>query len=261
MFISPSFLATRSFGIEPTGFLSASTLDTQLRCRACGAPTKEADEISPSSLKETFTDFSSLAQPESTILCAACDTVLSKPGVFLQLKSGVSVFNDSAIYQLEEKGLTQSHLSWLWQSPPPVPFCVVVKTGKQQHLTWRAPVTVSPDKIFVRMGETLGVIRRKILFAARNEALALKPFNPDRTKGKPKKEKFGAPLAETPFFCGDTRKPLAKTVALKFWVMKAINEGGITQDMITNLLQLNPFEVWALGHSLHPPAQPKATAI
>lgn len=261
MFISPSFLATRSFGIEPTGLRSSSVLDTRLRCRACGAPTKETDEVSPSSLKETFTDFSSLEQPESTLLCAACDTVLSKPGVFLQLKSGVSVFNDSAIYQLEKKGLTQCHLSWLWQTPPAAPFCVVVKTGKQQHLCWRAPVTVSPDRVFIRMGEKLGFIRRKILLAARHEALALIPFNPDRTKAKPKKEKIGTPLAENPFFCGDTRKPLAKTVALKLWVIQAINEGVITQNMIKNLLQLNPFEVWALGHSLHPPVAPKATVL
>lgn len=257
MIISPSAIAISSVGLALSGDYINDSPTMALTCTVCGASIGEGqryDDFTPTS---SFTNQLALALPGGKHICGACKTVMTT-GEF-QMKFATGLFCNDGFFPIMRK----EHRAWAFLTPPATPFVVTIQTAKQQHVVWRAPVTISRDLILVRVGEQIIRLRRQRLVSAREAALRLDEARKQADAGKSKKSAAPKPddAAESPFVTDWKFQSTAGGV-MKRWSSELIKQGAISESDKIALTTLNAGEVWALQAVLHrTPTKPEAVSI
>lgn len=250
MNISPCALAIKALGLRPEGTLTCTEEHATESCAVCGAKLVTGEPIDTLALPPSFTNQSSLADSGGKWRCGACTAVMVR-SVFQMGMSTILITGDG-VFPIVRK----EHRSWLFLTPPEPPFAIAIQNAQQQHVLWRAPVSLSKDLLMIRVGERLVRIRRPHLLAARDAAQHLHSIR--KTAGRPVKDGV-----ENPFI--NEWKMLSQSGGqLKGWAMKLIQdqEKPLPAEHMSRLLSLNAGEAWALTAALFEhPVKPDALTI
>lgn len=160
----PSELVAKALSLSPDGSLPRWEGEAS-HCSHCAVGIAEGDAYSPLKAGAFFSDTRDLADA-SSIVCWRCVHLRSK--VLLNGLSYALVTQD-AIYPIAK----DVHKAWLFLTPPEPPFLALHSSSTMQHLAWRTPVTLSKERIFIRFGGTLHVVRPALLRSAISIASAL----------------------------------------------------------------------------------------
>lgn len=257
MILSPSSLALSALGLSPSGAL-CNTAGEGLACAICGTAISTNDIYDVLDLPTSFTNKNSIASPGGKHICGACNTVMSA-GEF-QMRLATGLFCKDGFFPIMRK----EHRAWAFLTPPEPPFSVTIQTAKQQHVVWRAPVTLSRNLILVRIGEQIVRLRRPMLIAAREAVLRMSEARQRAATGaKTKKSEKSAPVesVESPFVT-DWKFQSSAGGVLKLWAETLINEGGVSNPDRETISLLNAGEIWALQAVLHlKPVKPAPLCI
>lgn len=192
-------------------------------CGHCGKPIAEGDYCGASGSSSFFSDTRHLANLNG-LSCAACLVLKSQPGTF--------AFMDKVITR---NGLQfikpDAGKRWLFLNPPKEPFVANLSSAKMQHLVFRTPVSLSPDRFNLRFGRQLFTIRPAIL----KNALAIN-----------EKLQRSSERGHEPLFARNDRD-LRDSLhgRLSFAARKNLNN-----DDIDFILRMTPGETWAMGYLL-----------
>ena len=137
------------------------------RCAYCGRPIGAGEAYVPFAPGPAFMDDLSLAAKGSDMTCIWCQTLLDATGL---RASGFGAFSlaQGAIPFRKLK-----EIAAVLEEPPTPPFVLVFATNKNQHMAWRAPVNLSRDLFYVRVGFFDLKIRRPALLAAWDASIRL----------------------------------------------------------------------------------------
>lgn len=151
-----STIVLRALGWAPDG-VPAKKEGT---CAYCGQPIHVGDLHVRFSAGPAFMDDLSLADRGSGMTCGYCVPLLSRDGL---MASGYGVFS-------ERGGVTPfrkwADIAAALREPPEPPFVAVYATANNQHMAWRAPVNLSRDLFYIRVGLRDLKIRRPMLLDA-----------------------------------------------------------------------------------------------
>lgn len=235
--ISPSRLMTKACGLplEGTHFVTESMIGE--RCAVCGDTLRTGEPVDELNLPPSFTNHASLAIPGGEWRCGACTSVMTR-SVF-QMAASTVIFSEEGVFPIVKK----EHRAWAFMTPPEGPFAICVQNAKQQHVVWRAPVSLSKENILVRVGEQVLRIRRQVLMNARAEAIHLDGLK--RAQGRPTKDGY-----ENPFYV-DWKLQSVASGDFKSWLNTLLFTHQISPKDIPAILSLNGAEAWALGAVLH----------
>jgi CRISPR type IV-associated protein Csf1 len=161
----PSEVIAAALDLQPDPSLPAWEAEQPGQCSHCAAPIKTGDPYSELSAGAFFSSTRDLAC-FSGIVCWRCVHLRSKT-----LLNGLSytVTTATDIYSLAK----DAEKAWLFLTPPEPPFVVCHSSSTMQHLSWRTPVTLSRERINVRYGDNLFVVRPALLRQALEYAEAL----------------------------------------------------------------------------------------
>ena len=128
-------------------------------CAYCGLSIQEGDLCIPFSAGQAFMDDLSLAAKGSGLTCGYCATLLTVDGLRM---SGYGMFYKGGVIPFRKwKDIAEGI-----RNPPEPPFVAVYATANNQHMAWRAPVNLSRDLFYVRVGlRDLKIRRQKLLEA------------------------------------------------------------------------------------------------
>lgn len=235
--ISPSRLMVTACSLPLEGTLVVSEAMTHEHCAVCGDQLRLGEPVDVLDLPASFTNQAALAQPGGDWRCGACTSVMTRP-VF-QMAASTVLFSADGVFPIVKK----EHRAWAFMTPPEGPFAICIQNAKQQHVVWRAPVSLSKENILVRVGEQVLRIRHRVLMEARTEAIALDSVK--RKQGRPTKDGI-----ENPFFV-DWKLQSAASGEFKTWLPTLLATHQIARSDIPAILSLNGAEAWALGAVLH----------
>ena len=141
--VSPSQVLCDAAGIAPEG----GPAESAGVCTLCGTPHEKGDCVSPFEMKDSFTNWSALAAPGSQWVCGYCQATLAAT----RMKAfQCLVASREGVF----RALANNEIAHVLLNPPPPPFIVHIgMVGKSSHVTWRTPVSMSRDVLFVRDGE------------------------------------------------------------------------------------------------------------
>lgn len=161
--MSSSVLVTKAMGKEAEGVPS----EKEGICAYCGLIIQKGDLCSKFSPTPAFMDDHSLAGKGSDIFCGYCAPLLSAKGL---RESGYGMFSekDGALPFRKWADIARA-----LENPPTPPFVAVYATANNQHMAWRAPVNLSRDIFYVRVGLRDLKIRRPVLLKAREAAVKI----------------------------------------------------------------------------------------
>lgn len=166
MKLTSSIIVTRAIGRKPDGIPAPEAG----QCAYCGLDIAVGDLYVPFSVGAGFMDELSLAVRGSSMACGHCAVLMgadalreTSHGVF-SLEEGVKPFRKWADIG---RALTE---------PPHGPFVAVYATANNQHMAWRAPVNLSRDLFYVRVGLRDLRIRRQAMLDAVESAVRLAEF-------------------------------------------------------------------------------------
>ncbi len=251
--ISPSLLAIKALGIEPEG---TEVAKDDCECAVCGTAIRSGEVVDNLRLPESFTNRAALANPSGRFRCGACTAVMTRKE--FQMGLSTAIFGADGYFPIMKK----ESRAWAFMNPPQPPFSICIQNAQQQHVVWRAPVTLSRDLLLVRVGEQVVRIRREKLMAARLVAISLneKRQAPEQTNSAGSKRQRGRPETlslESPFI-SDWKLQSAEGGRIKWWVEKLSTNGLVDQSDLDLLFSLNGGEVWALSAVLADPVQPES---
>lgn len=151
---SPSKLYCQAAGIRPSG---TATADRSSTCAMCADTILVGDLCTPAKgqFTDAFNNKLDLVEGARTV-CGHCGPLWTKD--WLQKYSKTYACADG-VFKLASN---EDMASFLF-NPPPAPFVAILSTTQQQHLIWRTPVNYNQERIVIRMGDELLVIRRKLL--------------------------------------------------------------------------------------------------
>lgn len=156
MMLSPSQIACDAVGLSAdVDDLLAISEDTS--CVTCGVHLSTGDLVAHWSPKDSFTDYSALADKTGKYVCQHCNVVLNV-GDFSQ-RWLQTIFHKTGCYQTASSDMRAHALL----NPPPPPFVWILGDQKVQHVVWKAPVTLDHEAIFIRFGERTLMIRKSYL--------------------------------------------------------------------------------------------------
>lgn len=230
--ITASQLTVRAAGIKPLGDRLAGPEHTGYRCAVCGAQIEAGEPFESLSLPRTFTNHASLAIPKGDWRCGACSAIMGNSE--FQMGASTILVCSEGIFPIVRK----EHRAWAFLTPPEPPFVIAIQNAKQQHVIWRAPVTLSKDLITLRLGEQIFRLRRQKLLECVEVAKRLDAVR--RTAGRPMKDVIESP------FVNDWKFQSANGGQLKGWVWKLKEGQEIDQTDFAALTELNGGEAWAL---------------
>ena len=258
--ISPSAIALQALNLAPQGDHVAHKEDS-IRCAMCGTFVNPGETYSFLMLKESFTNQLAMAIPGGTHVCGACHVVMNT-GAF-QMSLATAVVSASGYFPIMKK----ENRAWAFLDPPEPPFFITVQNAQQQHVVWRAPVSLSKDLILVRVGEQILRLRRPQLIKARDIVFRLNEYrrNAARTGNKEKKT---PDFAESPLVA-EWKYQSVDGGTVKAWYSNSNPEkpglleiGAVTLAEHAHLMSLNAGEVWALQAVLHyKPVKPDCLTI
>jgi CRISPR type IV-associated protein Csf1 len=145
-----------ALGMKPDGVPSKK----ETACAFCGSEIHIGDLCVPFSVGGAFMDARSFAAPGSETTCGYCIQVLSAEGLRLTGHGLFSLDNGFALFR-KWKDIAAG-----LENPPAGTFVAVRATANNQHMAWRAPVNMSRDLFYVRVGLRDLKIRRPILLKA-----------------------------------------------------------------------------------------------
>jgi CRISPR type IV-associated protein Csf1 len=174
--LTSAVIVAKALGYQPDG-VPAEQAGV---CALCGLEIKQGDLCSPLSLGAGFVDDHDMVGKGSKILCAYCPEAKTAVGL---RETGFGVFSAAGVQPFRK-----------WQDivtavidPPQPPFVMTYATADNQHMAWRAPVNLSREMFYVRVGLRDVKIRRQVLLDAvehcriLGEALfANRKVNPDK---------------------------------------------------------------------------------
>lgn len=252
MITSPSHLAIAALGLAPEGTMACPENSS---CAVCGSLIHEGDLVDGLALPDSFTSRAALAHPEGSYRCGACTAVMTRPE--FQMSFSTAIFNRDGYYSIARK----ENRSWAFLTPPEPPFAICIQNAQQQHVVWRAPVSLSKDILMVRVGEQVIRLRRPALVAARSVALMLNEqlaqSDVKRKPGRPESAEF----IRSPF-TADWKLQTVGGGRPASWVSDLVEKGQVQPADLAPLECLNGGEVWALNAVLHPaPVKPEPLAL
>lgn len=247
MIISPSRLVVDATGLPFEGADVCDERHIGQHCAVCGDALVTGEPVDPLDLPASFTNHSALALPGGDWRCGACNVVMTR-SVF-QMAASTVLISREGIYPIVRK----EHRAWAFLTPPAGPFAISIQNAKQQHVIWRAPVSLSSENIMIRVGEQVVRVRQRMLLAARDEAILLNGLN--RSQGRPIKDGIENP------FVNDWKMQSPQGGRFKLWLCKMIEAEEVKSDQIKTLLSLNGAEAWALTAALYgDPQKPESIA-
>lgn len=217
------------------------------RCAVCGGPLNAGEPVDSLVLPKSFTNHAALAIPGGDWRCGACTAIMGRS--IFQMGAATVLITEQGVYPIDRK----EHRAWALMHPHAGPFAISIQTAKQQHVVWRAPVSLSPEVVLLRVGEQLFRIRKRLLLEAIGEAKKLDAIN--NSKGRPVKAGIENP------FVNDWKFQNANGGRFKSWVLGLLRDGAISQQELPALFRLNGAEAWVLTAALHDtPVQPESIA-
>lgn len=156
MIPTSSQVIVRALGWEPDG---APSRESGL-CAFCGAAIAQGALATAFSVGPSFMDDLSLAARGSKLVCGCCSVLLSADALKV---TGHGAFSeeDGALPFRKWADITAA-----LTHPPKPPFVMVRATANNQHMAWRAPVNLSRNLFYVRVGLRNLKIRRTMLLQA-----------------------------------------------------------------------------------------------
>lgn len=139
--LTSSILIAQALGLQPQGVPAIRDAN----CTMCGADIHEGDPCAPFQVGNGFTDDLSLAARGSDVICGHCVHMTSAEGL---RNTGYGVFSMDGTRPFRKWADIASAL----ENPPQPPFVMTYATAKNQHMAWRAPVNLSRDVFYVRVG-------------------------------------------------------------------------------------------------------------
>ena len=260
--ISPSQVLCDAAGIAPEG----SPAESAGVCALCGTPHEKGDCISAFEMKDSFTNWSALAAPESPWVCGYCQATLASA----RMKAfQCLVASRDGVF----RALANNEIAHVLLNPPPPPFIVHIgMVGKSSHVTWRTPVSMSRDVFFVRDGElSLKINMPRVLrdIQADRELMALyvqdlaaqaekkledaakEPGAPKKGK-KPAKAKLATkakPMRScvylTPGFANGRNGEILDEIR-GYVARERANDNAIPDRLMQQLQTLSPGDLWAM---------------
>lgn len=151
--IYASEIACSAAGLEPRGDIHQGA---RTCCAMCGRPIVAGDLSSPVLLninKVTFTDLGRLSA--SDYLCGFCPPTIVQT---ISRKFQRAVITPQGVYSMN----TDEARAWLWTSPPPAPFVVIINSNSTAtfHYLWQTPVTLDNRLIAVNFDGVVAHISR-----------------------------------------------------------------------------------------------------
>lgn len=178
MFESAPQLLASAMGVAPdTGddrcFYCGASCDQSRPLKRQKRRYKKGEEKPPEYLKPTFTDWASVAVPESDYCCSGCVLALNE---FAEIngKSRQKMRNYSwVITETEAEPLTKADIAKLRSvclDPPRPPFAIVIAATGQKHTLFRSPVNQGEGAVTVqfetdRITYDVPQLRERILLA------------------------------------------------------------------------------------------------
>lgn len=154
--ITSSVVIANALHIAPDG-VPAKTAGC---CALCGLEIEVGDLYSPLRLGDAFMDDVSMAARGSQLMCGYCPPLMTAETL---RATGYGAFNAvSGLHPFRKWVDVADRLT----NPPETPFVMVYATANNQHMAWRAPVNLSRDMFYVRVGLRDLKIRRQILIDA-----------------------------------------------------------------------------------------------
>lgn len=157
------------------------SLDTgKNRCFYCGSPCDDARPLRPAVkanrkyITDTFTDWASVAYPESDYCCVGCSIALNEKSN-INGRSGQKMRNYSWIITRDSAtAMTKADVIRIREAcldPPQPPFAIVIAASGQKHTLFRAPSNNRRDIITIQF-ETEQVTYRPVDLSARLQLVA-----------------------------------------------------------------------------------------
>lgn len=242
---SASAIACEALGIKPDG-IPAKTAG---RCAYCGAPIAAGELCVPFAPSGAFTNGPDLAARGSRICCPPCGYVVTTPGLMATQRG---VFSRAGVQPFSKWADMRSALL----DPPDPPFIMVSATRKNQHMVWRAPVNLSREQFYVRVGDMDLLVQparlnRLVACCAIVKGVMERAKQQTKPTSKTKPEKASTMLPH-PFvgFSTDVKEPVVGLLALDFAKLDALDESSEYQAALTALQTMTTGECWALTFAL-----------
>lgn len=150
--ITSSLIICNALGIKPDGIEA----ENACVCGFCGLALEPGQLVATMRYGAKFTDHSSLAAPSSKIMCGWCAVLMSPESI---RETGYGAFGADGTKPFRK----WADIAHILMDPPEPPFVLVRATANNQHMAWRAPVNLSKDLYFVRVGLRDLRIRRPML--------------------------------------------------------------------------------------------------
>lgn len=232
--------------LEPFGVPSTKSG----RCAMCGHAIEEGDLSVRLKVKDGFVDDLFMACRGSDMLCSHCGPLMTAAGIML---SGYGAFSvEDGFLPFRKWGEVMN----LLLEPPKPPFVMVRATANNQHMAWRAPVNMSRDQFYVRVGLRDLKIRRSYLKQGIQDAIALGEAIAEHRaaeSGKPAKARLGKTLPN-PFNHMDPDIKNIQHGQLSY-LAPVVAEGNPELTAALNrLMDLTLGESWAMRFVLTPDA-------
>lgn len=266
--LSPSRIAVAALNVPMVGNQCADTRHTSERCAVCGGPIHEHEPFdSDFKLPNSFTSWASLADEFGHVRCGAC-TAIQTNQVF-QGTYGSGLFSKDGFRQ----ALKRSHRAWLIRNLPAPPFIFVIQTTRSQHTVWRAPITTSVERIYVRVGEQLMTARMPLLRQAADEArnvlwpavaaMRQAALDEQLTKGKKKKTAKPIEVNRSPFITEAIEWKTIGAGMLKPQIAQVFSRGILSLSNAPATFSVNAAEAWLLDAMLNdqPEEPPLITSL
>lgn len=160
--LSPSRIAIEALQIPIDGIHAKE----DGACAYCGTVINAGDLCVKTDISKGFLDGRSMARGSSKVTCPHCAQTL---------KSTFLMSHGHGMFSAEGKQPFQKwkDVAHALNNPPKPPFIAVYATAKQQHIVWRAPINLSRDVFYVRVGLRNLRIRRVMLEAIKEACRVL----------------------------------------------------------------------------------------
>lgn len=159
MTLTSSVVVARALDVAPLGEPSQK----HGLCAFCGLEITPDDRVTDlkKNISKGFMDDLSLAARGSQMLCGYCTYLKSDTGL-KAAGGGYGVFSPAGVQSFRKWAEVAEALT----NPPEPPFVMIYATAQNQHMAWRAPVNLSRDLYYVRVGLKDLKIRRQHLVEA-----------------------------------------------------------------------------------------------
>lgn len=228
--LSPSWLAAKASGFP----LEADTVaEHDENCLFCGCDIKEGEPCNTAKIGRNFNDWPYVAKEDSDYLCQACKTLSQK--IFLQ-KYSKSLITTEGFFGLAKADEQAQFLL----DPPKPPFVVILSNQQQQHLIWKATVSLCSDHPVIRYGDREMMVDRKKVLQSAEDINALKAITEEHLLQKNNKKTTVYSI----FSSNDNELKSEEFGVIKSYVFEACINNEKAQQLINNILGLNILEIW-----------------